>query len=62
MKLNKHQVEEVCKKLNENLIEFSFLAKGNHNSNYIIKTTKNKYILRIEDNQQFKNLKKSIIF
>lgn len=62
MKLNKHQVEEVCKKLNENLIEFSFLAKGNHNSNYIIKTTKNKYILRIEDNQQFKNLKKEYNF
>lgn len=62
MKLNKHQVEEICKKLDENLIRFSFLARGNHNSNYLLETTKNKYVIRIEDNQQFKNLKKEFNF
>lgn len=82
MKLNKHQIEQVCKKLsqtlrqhtqsqqscgvyptiNEELIRFSFLAKGNHNSNYLLETGKNKYILRVEDNQQFKNLKKEFKF
>jgi aminoglycoside phosphotransferase (APT) family kinase protein len=61
-KLNKHQVEQICKKLNENLIRFSFLAKGNHNSNYLLETTKNKYAIRVEDNQQFKNLKKEFEF
>ena len=62
MNLNKHQVEQVCKKLNENLIRFSFLAKGNHNSNYLLETTDNKYVIRVEDNQQFKNLKKEFKF
>ncbi len=62
MKLSNHQVEQVCNKLNEELIQFSFLAKGNHNSNYLLETKKSKYVLRIEDNQQFKNLKKEYHF
>ncbi len=62
MKLSNHQVEQVCNKLNEELIRFSFLAKGNHNSNYLLETKKSKYVLRIEDNQQFKNLKKEYRF
>lgn len=62
MKLNKYQVKKICNKLNETLIKFSFLAKGSHNSNYILETTTNRYILRIEDNQQFKNLKKEYNF
>jgi aminoglycoside phosphotransferase (APT) family kinase protein len=62
MKLNKYKVEQICKKLNENLIRFSFLARGNHNSNYLLETIKNKYVIRVEDNQQFKNLKKEFEF
>jgi len=62
MELNKTQVEQICKKLNEKLVRFRFLARGNHNSNYLLETTKNKYIIRIEDNQQFKNLKKEFNF
>lgn len=62
MKLNNNQVEQICKKLNEKLIRFSFLARGNHNSNYLLETTKNKLVIRIEDNQQFKNLKKEFKF
>ena len=62
MELNKHQVEQVCKKIEEKLIRFSFLAKGNHNSNYLLETTKNKYVIRVEDSQQFKNLKKEFQF
>jgi len=62
MKLTKHQIEQVCRELNENLISFSFLAKGNHNSNYFLETAKNKYVIRVEDNRQFKNLKKEFEF
>jgi len=62
MKLNKHQVEQICKRLNKSLIRFSFLAKGNHNSNYLLETAGDKYVIRVEDNQQFKNLKKEFEF
>ena len=58
MKITKKQVEQICKKLDENLVEFYFLASGNHNDNYAIQTTGKKYVLRIENNPQFKNLKK----
>jgi len=53
---------EVCNKSKEELITFSFLAKGNHNINYFLQTKKNKYVLRVENNQQFKNLKKEYHF
>ncbi|MBU1644454.1 MAG: phosphotransferase [Nanoarchaeota archaeon] len=58
MKITKRQVEQICKKLDEDLVKFSFLASGNHNDNYAIETTVKKYVLRIENNPQFKNLKK----
>jgi len=58
MKITKKQVEQICKKLDEDLVKFSFLASGNHNDNYAIQTKRNKYVLRIENNPQFKNLKK----
>jgi len=58
MRVTKRQVEWICKKLDEDLIRFSFLARGNHNDNYVIETDDRKYVLRIENNPQFKNLKK----
>ncbi|MBT5021411.1 aminoglycoside phosphotransferase family protein [Candidatus Woesearchaeota archaeon] len=58
MNINKKQVEQICKKLNQDLVKFFSLASGNHNSNYAIVTTNKKYVLRIENNPQFKNLKK----
>lgn len=58
MKISKKQIKQVCKKLGEDLVDFSFLASGNHNDNYLIKTTTGRYVLRIENNPQFKNLKK----
>lgn len=58
MKITKKQIAQICKKLDEDLVRFSFLAKGNHNDNYTIETTEKKYVLRIENNPQFKNLKK----
>jgi len=58
MHITRQQVEKICKKLNEKLARFSFLASGNHNDNYSIETNCGKYVLRIENNPQFKNLKK----
>ena len=57
MKIIKEQIEKICKKLDEDLVKFSFLASGNHNDNYEIETTGKKYVLRIENNPQFNNLK-----
>ena len=56
--IKKNQVENICKKLNTKLIAYKFLAKGNHNINYVLETDKEKFVLRIENNKQFKNLKK----
>jgi len=56
--VNRLQIQEVCKKLNCTLIKYYFLAKGNHNENYILETNQGKKVLRIENNLMFKNLKK----
>src|SRR3989338_1303956 len=56
--IKKNQVENICKKLNTKLIAYKFLAKGNHNINYVLETDKEKFVLRIDNNKQFKNLKK----
>jgi len=58
MEINKSQAEKVCKKLKFNLVDFSFFAQGGHNTHYLLETSKGKYVLRIEDNAMFKNLKK----
>jgi len=58
MKILKKQIKNICSKLNESLVEFSLLGSGNHNVNYLIVTSNNKYVLRIENNPQFKNLRK----
>jgi len=58
VKVSKTQVEKICKKLGEDLVKFSFLASGKHNANYSIETKGKKYVLRIENNPQFKNLKR----
>lgn len=58
MHITKQQIKQICKKLDEDLVKFFFLASGNHNDNYAIETNDRKYVLRIENNPQFKNLKK----
>jgi len=58
MQITKSQIERICKQLKKNPVKYSFLAKGNHNTNYVIKTNDGNYILRIENNSQFKNLTK----
>lgn len=56
--IRKSKVEVICKRLDVELISYKFLAKGNHNINYLVKTSKGNFLLRIENNKQFKNLKK----
>jgi len=58
MALTKKQANDIANKINEKLIRVSFLAKGNHNKTYFFETDKRKYVLRIENNPMFKNLKK----
>ncbi len=60
--LSKEQIQKICKKLGTEMIKYSFLSKGNHNINYKIETEEGKYVLRIEDNILFKNLKKEFNF
>jgi thiamine kinase-like enzyme len=62
-RLKKKQVIEICKNLNERLLNYAFLSMGNHNKIYLIKTKNNKnYILKIRNNCQFNNLKRESFF
>jgi len=58
MKVTIKMIKLIGEKMNEQFVDFSFLAKGNHNENYVIEASKRKYVLRIENNPQFKNLRK----
>ncbi len=60
--IKKTDIERICKRLGVDLVSFSFLAKGEHNSNYLIETNKSKLVLRVENNKQFNNLKKEYDF
>lgn len=59
--IQKKHIERICKRLGVDLVSFSFLGKGDHNLNYLIKTKNKKYVLRIR-NVQFKNLKREYSF
>jgi len=56
------QAKKVCERLNLTLKELKFLSRGNFNECYLIKTETQKLVLRIENNCQFKNLKKEYNF
>ena len=58
MKVTKKQIEKICKRMNVDLVRFFFLARGDHNDNYVIETKENKFVLRIVNNPMFKNLLK----
>ncbi len=62
MEIKQKQVEKICKSLNTPLINFEFLSRGCHNESFIINTQEGKIVLRVENNLQFKNLKKEYIF
>jgi len=58
MAIAKKECEKICDKLNVSLKKHLFLGGGNHNENYLLETDKGKFVLRIENNPMFKNLKK----
>ncbi|MSR85815.1 aminoglycoside phosphotransferase family protein [Candidatus Woesearchaeota archaeon] len=58
MKVSLKQAQKISQLLDCSLIDYRFLAKGNHNWNYLLHTDKRNLILRMENNAQFKNLKK----
>jgi len=68
MKLSKLQMERICDKLGCNLISYSYLASGNHNDIYLIKSEKGNYVMKVgEDSKRLvdefntiKNLKKGL--
>lgn len=62
MEITKIQAIKVCKKIKADFIDFSFLACGAHNKNYLIQTKQGRLVLRIENNLQYKNLKREYEF
>lgn len=61
MKVSLKQAQQISELLGFSLRKYTFLAKGNHNINYLLHTDKGKFVLRIENNLQFKNLKKEYL-
>ena len=57
MKLTKKRVNEIFCKISKTPLNFKFLSTGAHNENYLVQTKEKSFILRIESNNQFKNLK-----
>lgn len=62
MEISKNQVTQICQKLKEEFVQVKFLARGNHNESYFLKTKTKDLVLRIENNNQFKNIKKEYKF
>jgi len=62
MKILKEQVRKVCEKLGQDFISFDFLGRGCHNENYAINTKQDRFVLRVENNFIFKNLKNEYRF
>lgn len=61
-KINDNEIKGICQKLDTDLLRYYFLSKGNHNANYVLETSKGKFVLRIENNLQFNNLEKEFNF
>jgi len=55
-KLTKKQAKQICNKLNVDFISFDYLGRGAHNVSYVINTSQERFVLRVEDNLQFENL------
>jgi len=62
MDIKKLQIIAICKKLNLDFKDFGLLNFGAHNINYYFNTKQGKFVLRIENNAQSKNLKKEYTY
>jgi thiamine kinase-like enzyme len=62
MNLQKNQIIKICEKINVSFESFKLLGLGAHNINYLLITKQGKFVLRIENNLQFKNLKKEYTY
>ena len=62
MEISDNQAIQICKKLKEEFVEIRFLSRGNHNESYFLKTKNKDLVLRIENNNQFKNIKNEYNF
>lgn len=60
--LSNTQARRICQKLGLVFISHKFLAKGNHNLTWLLQTESGLYILRVENNLQFRNLHKEYGF
>jgi aminoglycoside phosphotransferase (APT) family kinase protein len=58
MEITESQVVKICKKCNYDLISFEILGIGAFNLNFLLKTKQGKYVLRIQNSDQF-NFKKN---
>jgi hypothetical protein len=62
MSITKEQAQKICKKLKKEFVSIKFLARGNHNESYLLKTKDTLLVLRAEKNLHFKNIKKEYQF
>lgn len=62
MILSKKQALAICLKLEVIYRGHSFLSKGNHNVHFLLNTMNQNFVVRVENNSQFKNLKREYTF
>ncbi|MHA1121675.1 MAG: aminoglycoside phosphotransferase family protein [Candidatus Heimdallarchaeota archaeon] len=58
MDITESQVKEICKKCSYDFISFQLLGTGAFNINYLLETKQGKFVLKIENNNQYQNYKK----
>ena len=62
MEISKEQAKKICFKFKKDFEDLKFLGKGNHNENYLLTVSGGIFVLRIENNTIFKNLKREHAF
>ena len=60
--ITEEQAKKITSLLKEKYYSHKFLAKGEHNLNYLINTKNKKYVVRIVNNNIYNNLKKEYNF
>jgi len=62
IKITKKLLSHLEKELKCDIEKYETIGHGEHNMNYVLKTDKGKFVLRIYANTQFDNSKKNLKF
>jgi len=55
--IEKEDYINICKQLKADYVSHEFLSRGAHNETFLLNTSKTKYVIKIENNPMYKNIK-----